>query len=111
MITRNRILFALGLWIVLVPFLGFPTPYKSVFMIVSGLAVIVLAFLYARDRRMSEMPSAKNAAQVSQTKPVVASSTKVFEESYPVFTKSESARERYMDLEAIRNRSSAMRTH
>lgn len=53
MITRNRILFTLGIWIVLQPFLGFPSSYKSVFIIISGLAVVALAFMYARDKRMN----------------------------------------------------------
>ena len=53
MITRNRILFGLGLLIVLLPFLGFPSSYESVFSIIFGLAVVFLAFLYARDKRMA----------------------------------------------------------
>lgn len=55
MITRNRILFIIGVWTVLLPFLGFPSQYKTFFIIVSGLAVIFLAFLYARDRRVMQI--------------------------------------------------------
>lgn len=51
MITRHRLLFLLGLWIVLIPFLGFPTNYKSFFVIVSGLFVALIAFTSARAKR------------------------------------------------------------
>lgn len=51
MITRHRLLFILGIWIVLIPFLGFPTSYKSFFVIVSGLIVALIAFTSARAKR------------------------------------------------------------
>mgnify|MGYP001566800727 FL=1 len=37
------------------PFLGFPGSYKTFFIIVSGLAVIFLAFLRARDKRITQI--------------------------------------------------------
>lgn len=55
MITRNRILFIIGIWTVFLPFLGFPSSYKTFFIIASGLAVIFLAFLYARDKRLMQI--------------------------------------------------------
>ncbi len=58
MITRNRILFIIGIWNVLLPFLGFPSSFRTFFIIVSGLAVILLAFLYARDKRVAEIHNA-----------------------------------------------------
>ncbi len=103
MITRNRILFVLGVWVLLIPFLGFPSPYKSFFMIVSGLAIIVLAFLYARDKRMVE------STDTAATKREVV--TEVYSESYPIFTKPEmTTEERYTNLEEIRRQSAGTRT-
>lgn len=51
MITKNRLLLILGIWIALIPFLGFPSSYKSFFVLVSGLAVAAVAFLLAREKR------------------------------------------------------------
>lgn len=50
MITRNRILFLLGALITLIPFLGFPSSYEDFFTTVFGLSIILLAFLYAREK-------------------------------------------------------------
>jgi hypothetical protein len=56
MITRNRILFAVGLLTVLLPFLGFPSSFEMFFTIAAGLIVSVFAFMYARDKRMQDGP-------------------------------------------------------
>ena len=55
MITKNRLILILGVWIALVPSLGFPTSYESFFVTVSGLAVALVAFLLARDRYRAQI--------------------------------------------------------
>lgn len=66
MITRNRILFIVGLWNVLLPFLGFPSYIRTVLIVLSGLAVIVLAFLYARDKRVVPKHTPDNSVPVRE---------------------------------------------
>ncbi len=57
MITKNRLILILGIWIALIPFLGFPSSYKSFFVVASGIAVAVVSFLHARDRYRAQMLS------------------------------------------------------
>ncbi len=98
MITQNRILFLIGLLILLVPFLGFPSRYESFFLSVAGLSVIVLAFMYARNKRLNEIEEPQ--------KPV--KSTEVFVESRPRFASDDELV--YTDLSSIRDRSNIVKT-
>jgi hypothetical protein len=52
MITRNRILFIVGLWNVLLPFLGFPSTIRTILIVLSGLVMVLIAFLFSRDKRL-----------------------------------------------------------
>jgi hypothetical protein len=69
MITRNRILFIVGLWNVLLPFLGFPSSVRTVFIVASGLVAIFLAFMYSRDRHMHARPVGQPMPRVEPTRP------------------------------------------
>ncbi|MCH7597959.1 hypothetical protein IID27_02900 [Patescibacteria group bacterium] len=42
-------LIALGIWIAIVPFLGFPGAWKTVIFVVSGLAVVLLTILWRHE--------------------------------------------------------------
>lgn len=42
-------LIILGIWIAIVPFLGFPGTWKTVIFIVSGLVVVLLAILWRHE--------------------------------------------------------------
>ncbi|MFA6339083.1 MAG: hypothetical protein WCW87_03430 [Candidatus Paceibacterota bacterium] len=50
--TKNLAIFILAILIVLVPFSGFPSGWKTIFYIIAGLAIAVLSFL--SSRRMSK---------------------------------------------------------
>jgi hypothetical protein len=114
MITRNRILFALGLWIVFVPlFSGFPSSYESFFIVVSGLGVITLAFMYARDRRLNTHYSSHSSHDSKQN-----DRHEVYAESYPRETRAvgdtqetDDDDDQFTDIEEIRNRSRGVRTY
>jgi len=41
---RNWFIGALGLWIIILGFLGFPSAVQRVFMIISGLLVAIISF-------------------------------------------------------------------
>jgi|GEM_PF-3990301 len=111
MITRNRILFILGICIVLIPLSGFPGPYKTFFMILSGLGVVVLAFLYARSKRVGQF-------HYESIKPETP--TDVYTQNQPplppVYTAPVSTSEnkmgedRFTDIRMIRSRSRTVKT-
>lgn len=87
MLTKNRILLILGIWIVLIPFLGFPSSYESVFIIGSGLFVVLLAFLHAREKRRIQ----RSLFEMSPRKETV---TEVYAESRPIWNR-ENVRENF----------------
>jgi len=43
---KEKTLFILGLWIITLQFLGFPSSAKKVFMVITGLAIMYLAYLF-----------------------------------------------------------------
>jgi len=43
---KERSLFTIGLWIILLPFLGFPGTWKIVLSILTGVVIIYMAYLY-----------------------------------------------------------------
>lgn len=87
MLTKNRILLILGAWIALIPFLGFPSSYKSFFIIASGLFVVLLAFLHAREKRHIQ----RSLFEMSSKKETV---TDVYAESRPTWN-SENVRQNF----------------
>jgi len=111
MITRNRILFILGIFIVLQPFLGFPSPYESFSITILGLAVIVLASMYARDKRMNSGYNSHSDHAVEDL------SRDAYTQSYPTSASRVESREnepeeeeRYTNLGEIRSRARTTKT-
>jgi hypothetical protein len=51
--SRNKIILLLGLWVALLPYLGFPGGLENLFYVVSGLLISFLAFSALRIRRKS----------------------------------------------------------
>lgn len=47
--SKDVAIIFLGIWIAVVPFLGFPGSWKTVIFIVSGLGVVLLTYLLRRD--------------------------------------------------------------
>jgi hypothetical protein len=43
---KEKTLFILAIWIMVLPFLGFPESWEKVFFIITGLAFIYLAYLF-----------------------------------------------------------------
>ncbi len=52
--TRERILLILGIWIAVLPYLGFPHSWKSVLFTLSGLAVGYVSYLMYRNSRKKD---------------------------------------------------------
>lgn len=49
----------LGIFVALMPFLGFPYPYEEGLYVVSGLAIATFSFLLARHKRINRKMSSK----------------------------------------------------
>jgi len=57
--SKDLIIIFLGAWVVLVPFLGFPSKWDTVIFVVSGLLIISLMFMLRKDfvRQISRIKS------------------------------------------------------
>lgn len=54
--TKQRLLFLIGIWIAILPFLGFPRMIKDVFFLMTGLGVMLMSyFMYIQLKAISEM--------------------------------------------------------
>jgi hypothetical protein len=43
---KEKTLFIVGLWVTILPFLGFPSNWRKVFFLITGLAIMYLAYLF-----------------------------------------------------------------
>ncbi len=48
---KERTLFFIGIWVGLLPFLGFPNSWDKVLFILSGLALIYLSYLFRQETK------------------------------------------------------------
>jgi arginine exporter protein ArgO len=51
---RDYTLLFIGIWIMILPFLGFPTSWKKVLLIVTGLFVVFIGYMVWRERLNKE---------------------------------------------------------
>ena len=78
---KNKIILVLGIFIAIVPFLGFPSGFRTFLVIISGLGVSTLSYMIARGNRLSLF---KITTKESETK-----TTEVFVEREPQIEVSE----------------------
>ena len=43
---KEKTLFIIGIWVMILPFLGFPNNWRKVFFLITGLAIMYLAYLF-----------------------------------------------------------------
>lgn len=43
---KEKTLFIIGLWIIILPFLGFPNTWRKVLFMITGLAIMYMAYLF-----------------------------------------------------------------
>jgi hypothetical protein len=43
---KEKTLFIIGLWVTILPFLGFPNNWRKVLFLITGLAIMYLAYLF-----------------------------------------------------------------
>ncbi|KKT20095.1 MAG: hypothetical protein UW02_C0001G0008 [Candidatus Nomurabacteria bacterium GW2011_GWB1_43_7] len=51
---KARILLVLGVWVTILPYLGFPYSWKDILTTVSGLALIYFSFVLYREYKAKE---------------------------------------------------------
>ncbi len=52
--SRARILLILGVWVAVLPYLGFPLFWKDTLLTASGLALMYFSFLFYRESKMAD---------------------------------------------------------
>ncbi len=67
--------FFLGIFIFLIPFLGFPSVWKSAFVIISGISLVLMSVKISLPKKTSRIKSKKER------------STPVFVENIPIYPK------------------------
>jgi hypothetical protein len=52
--SRARILLILGVWVAVLPYLGFPFFWKNILLTVSGLGLVFFSYLFYRESKLAE---------------------------------------------------------
>ena len=55
--NKTRILFLLGIWVAVLPYLGFPSSWKRVLFTLTGLGLAVYSYLLHREEREGAVSS------------------------------------------------------
>lgn len=48
---KERTLFFIGIWVGILPFLGFPNSWRKIIFIITGLALIYLSYLFRQEAK------------------------------------------------------------
>lgn len=43
---KEKTLFIIGVWVAILPFLGFPSSWRAVLFLITGLAIMYIAYLF-----------------------------------------------------------------
>lgn len=60
---KEKTLLIIGFWVIILPFLGFPSSWRAILFVITGIALVYLAYLFyaeAKDR----LPKEENEAKV-----------------------------------------------
>ncbi len=57
---KERVLFFLGLWVALLPYLGFPNSARRLLFTLSGIVICYLAYLFFKQAK-ARVPKEENA--------------------------------------------------
>jgi len=49
---KEKTLFMIGLWVIVLPFLGFPSLWRVVLFVITGIALIYLAVLFYGEAKL-----------------------------------------------------------
>lgn len=48
---KERTLFFIGIWVGILPFLGFPNSWRKILFIITGIALIYLSYLFRQEAK------------------------------------------------------------
>ena len=66
---RQRLIFFIGLWVALLPFLGFPKNFRTVLFVLTGLGLIAISyFMYIQIKAVAETSVSKRDVQKKSRK-------------------------------------------
>jgi len=51
---KEKTLLIIGLWIIILPFLGFPDIWRKIFFILTGISIMYLAYLFYLEFRVRQ---------------------------------------------------------
>ena len=96
---RQRLIFFIGLWIALLPFLGFPKNFRTVLFVLTGLGLIAISyFMYIQIKAVAETSVSKRDVQKkSRKKKTVEDQSTTREVVYGVSNEQRSSNENVLD--------------
>lgn len=60
---KEKTLLIIGFWVIILPFLGFPSLWKVVLLIITGIALVYLAYLFYIEAK-ERLPKEDNEVKV-----------------------------------------------
>ena len=64
--SKARIILILGVWVAVLPYLGFPYSWKNVLFILSGLGLIYVGFILYKESESKEVKEEKTFDNFSE---------------------------------------------
>ncbi|MCU0660361.1 MAG: hypothetical protein MUD00_01990 [Candidatus Pacebacteria bacterium] len=65
--TKQKAVFFLGIWVAILPFLGFPAAWKRVLAVISGIVIAYIAYTINKQRSVRK----KEVQLVSETETAI----------------------------------------
>lgn len=65
---KSRILLILGIWVAVLPYLGFPYSWKDVLFTISGLGLIYFSYMLYQESKIKEKNSEKTFDNFSENR-------------------------------------------
>ena len=65
---KARTLLILGVWVAILPYLGFPYSWKDIFITLSGLGLIYVSFMLYKESKIKEIKEEKTFDNFSENK-------------------------------------------
>lgn len=63
--SKRQILGAIGIWVIILPFLGFPSSWKTVLLVLTGMGICALAYSTRRGASRNTLNGDSDSASVS----------------------------------------------
>jgi FtsH-binding integral membrane protein len=83
--TKQRLLFFIGIWVAVLPFLGFPSSIRKVFFLMTGIGIILISyFMYIQTKAIKEMDEKGGGIFVKEEEKSAASREKDLLEDHSV---------------------------